>query len=222
MSVTMVCPTPPLSFDSSKEISTTSLTPDLTTGRVPAAQVDSYINSLRSSGKLPNAPSYETPVPGDLGQQINIDAQTYTAIQAEYCYYEAQYKTALSKYLNDATSADTSLNQAAKTKLAGVTQLNLRLNSLLEIMNSLSQERANNVESNKQSINKWNKDISKKLSGLQDQYNRITADDKTVLRQTGMVEFSKEKNNAISNQIGLYIALNIAAIGMIFFVSRSL
>jgi hypothetical protein len=37
-----------------------------------------------------------------------------------------------------------------------------------------------------------------------------------------MMEFSKEKNNAISNQIGLYIALNIAAIGMIFFVSRSL
>jgi hypothetical protein len=222
MSATMVCPTNPLPFDLSKGISTTSLSPDSTTGRVPAAQVDSYIASLRSSGKLPAAASYQVPIPGDLGQQINTDAQSYTAIQAEYCYYEDQYKTALSKYLSDATSADTSLNQAAKTKLAGVTQLNLRLNSLLEIMNSLSQERANNVESNKNSINKWNEDISKTLSGLQEQYNRITNDDKTILRQTRMVEFSKEKNNATSNQIGLYIALNIAAIGMIFFVSRSL
>jgi len=222
MSVTMVCPTPPLAFDLSKGISTTSLTPDSTTGRVPAAQVEAYIKSLRSKRLLYPSPSYKTPVPGDLGQQINTDAKSYTAIQAEYCYYEAKYKTALSKYLSDATSTDTSLNQAAKIQLAAVTQLNLRLNSLLEIMNSLSQERANNVESNKESINKWNKDISKKLSGLQEQYNRISADDKTVLRQTSMVEFSKEKNNAASNQIGLYIALNIAAIGMIFFVSRSL
>jgi len=218
----MVCPATPLPFDSSKGISTTSLTPDSTTGRVPAAQVESYIKSIRSSGKLPNPLSYATPVPGDLASQINTDKETYTAIQAEYCYYEAQYKTVLSKYLSDATSADTSLNQVAKTELAGVTQLNLQLNSLLEIMNSLSQERANNVESNKNSINKWNEDISKKLSGLQEQYNRITADDKTILRQTRMVEFSREKNNATSNQIGLYIALNIAAIGMIFFVSRSL
>ena len=218
----MVCPTPALPFDSSKSISTTSLIPDSTTGRVPAAQVESYIKSLRSSGKLPLTPSYTTPTPGDLADQINLDATTYTSIQAEYCYYENKYKTALSKYLSDATSADTSLNQAAKTKLAGVTQLNLQLNSLLEIMNSLSQERANNVESNKDSINKWNEDISQKLSGLQDQYNRITKDDKTILRQTRMVEFSREKNNATSNQIGLYIALNIAAIGMIFFVSRSL
>jgi len=218
----MLCPTPPLPFNPSKGISTTSLTPDASTGRVPAAQVDSYIASLRSQGIFPSKPSYTTPVPGDLADQINTDKDTYMSIQAEYCYYEAQYKTALSMYLSDATSADTSLNQAAKTKLAGVTQLNLRLNSLLEIMNSLSQERANNVESNKDSINKWNKDISKKLSGLQEQYNRITKDDKTILRQTRMVEFSKEKNNATSNQIGLYIALNIAAIGMIFFVSRSL
>jgi hypothetical protein len=218
----MVCPTPPLPFNASKQISTTSLTPDSSTGRVPAAQVESYIASLRSKGKLPSKPSYMNPVPGDLATQINIDAQSYTAIQAEYCYYEAQYKKALSTYLNHATSADTSLNQVAKTELAGVTQLNLQLNSLLEIMNSLSQERANNVENNKHSINKWNEDISKKLSGLQEQYNRITNDDKTILRQTRMVEFSKEKNNATSNQIGLYIALNIAAIGMIFFVSRSL
>ena len=219
----MICPATPLPFDTSKGISTTSLTPDSTTGRVPAAQVESYIASLRS--KMPPllpVPSYATPVPGNLATQINIDKDTYTAIQAEYCYYEAQYKTVLSTYLSHATSTDTSLNQVAKTELAGVTQLNLRLNSLLEIMNSLAQERAINVESNKQSINNWNEQISQKLSGLQDQYNRITRDDKTILRQTRMVEFSREKNNATSNQIGLYIALNIAAIGMIFFVSRSL
>jgi FtsZ-binding cell division protein ZapB len=221
MPPTIVCPATPLPFDPSKGISTTSLYPDSTTGRVPAAQIESYLASIRSQGLLPSPPSYTSP-PGDLATQINKDASSFTMIQAEYCYYEAEYKTALSKYLADATSTDTSLNESAKTELAGVTQLNLRLNSLLEIMNSLSQERANNVESNKDSINKMNKDISAKLSGLQEQYNRITKDDRAILRQTRMVEYSKEKNNAISNQIGLYIALNIAAISMIFFVSRSL
>jgi len=217
----MICPTPSLPFDTSKGISTTSLTPDTTTWRVPASHVESYIASIRSQGIL-SSPSYINPTPGDLASQINMDAQSYTQIQAEYCYYENEYKQALSEYLNDATSADTSLNAAASTKIANLTQLNLRLNSLLEIMNSLSQDRAKNVESNKDSINKWNKNISQKLSDLQNQYNRIKKDDRTVLTQTRMVEYSKEKNNAISNQIGLYIAVNIAAIGMIFFVSRSL
>lgn len=224
MSANLVCPTPALPFDPTKGISTTTFTPDATTGRVPAGQVESYIATLRSKGLLPSAPSSTsyTTSPGTLSERINTDATIFTAIQAEYCYYQNEYKQALSTYLTDATSNDTSLNAAASTKINNVTQLNLRLNSLIEIMNSLSQERANNVQSNKNSINKWNEDISQKLSGLQDQYNRIKRDDKTILTQTKMMEFSKEKNNAISNQIGLYIALNIAAIGMIFFVSRSL
>ena len=224
MSSSLVCPTPALPFDSSKGISTTTFTPDATTGRVPAAQVESYITSLRSKGLLSSAPSSTsyTASPGTLSAQINADAKTFTAIQAEYCYYQGQYKTALSEYLTNATSSDTSLNAAATKKINDVIKLNLRLNSLIEIMNSLSQERANNVQSNKDSINKWNADISQKLSGLQDQYNRIKRNDTTILTQTKMMEFSKEKNNAISNQIGLYIALNIAAVGMIFFVSRSL
>jgi hypothetical protein len=154
--------------------------------------------------------------------KINEDSEVFTRIQAEYCYYEKEYKQALSNYLSNATSSDTSLNVSATAELTNVTQLNLRLNSLLEIMNSISHERANNVESNKASINQWNRDISQKLSGLQDQYNRIKKDDHAILRQTRMVEYTKEKNTSISNQIGLYIALNIAAIGMIFFVSRSL
>lgn len=224
MSANLVCPTPALPFDPSKGISTTTFTPDSTTGRVPAAQVESYITTLRTQQLLPPAPSSTSYAasPGTLSKQINTDAEIFTIIQAEYCYYQDQYKQALSEYLTDATSSDTSLNATASTKIRNVTQLNLRLNSLIEIMNSLSQERAKNVQSNKNSINKWNADISEKLSGLQDQYNRIQRDDKTILTQTKMMEFSKEKNNAISNQIGLYIALNIAAIGMIFFVSRSL
>jgi transcriptional regulator of acetoin/glycerol metabolism len=219
MSANLVCPTPALPFDPTKGISTTTFTPDTTTGRVPAAQIESYITTLRSKGLLPSSSSSTMYAhsPGTLSGQINTDAHIFTAIQAEYCYYQDQYKQALSEYLTNATS-----NTAASTTINNVTQLNLRLNSLIEIMNSLSQERAKNVQSNKDSINKWNADISKKLSGLQDQFNRIQRDDKTILTQTKMMEFSKEKNNAISNQIGLYIALNIAAIGMIFFVSRSL
>jgi len=113
-------------------------------------------------------------------------------------------------------------NATANTRMRNVVELNARLNSLLEIMNALSQERADNVQQNKQSVNQLNATISQKLSDLQAQYNRIKKNDNTILRQTRMVEYTKEKNEAVSNQIGLYIALNVAAIGMIFFVSRSL
>jgi len=216
-----VCPATPLPFDPTKGISTTSFTPDSSTGRVPASTIASYIASLRSQGLLPTAATYTNP-PGDLATQINTDVDTYKKLQAEYCYYEPKYKTALSEYLTAATSADTSQNVEAKNKIQLVTQLNLRLNSLLEIMNALSQDRASNVQSNKDSINQWNKQISTKLSGLQAQYNRIKGNKETVLRQNKMIEYTTEKNQSVSNQIGLYIALNIAAIGLIFFVSRSL
>ena len=219
--MSVICPTPALPFDPSKGISSSQSLSDPATGRIPAATVEAMIADLRSRGLLRPVAAYSNP-PGDLATHINKDADQFTAIQAEYCYYEGQYKQALSEYLADATSADTASNIVANTKIRAVTELNSRLNSLLEIMNALSHERANNVESNKDSINRWNREISQKLSGLQEQYNRIRHDDKAVLRQTRMVEFSKEKNNAASNQIGLYIALNIAAIGMIFFVSRSL
>ena len=219
---TPVCPANPAPFNTSKSISSSNPLSDPTTGRIPAATVQSMISDLRSKGLLPSASKYDTPNPGDLSTQINSDAESFTTIQAEYCYYEGQYKTALATYLQNATSSDTSLNVEATKQISNVTKLNSRLNSLLEIMNALSQERANNVQSNKDSINKWNADISSKLSGLQEQYNRIKTNDRKLLTQTQMVEYSKEKNNAISNQIGLYIALNIAAIGMIFFVSRSL
>jgi len=216
-----VCPATPLPFDPSKGISTTTFSPDSSTGRVPASTVASYIDSLQRQGLLPATPAYSNP-PGDLAEQINKDGDTYKSIQAEYCYYEEQYKTALSNYLAAATSTDTSQNVAAQNQMKAVTQLNLRLNSLLEIMNALSQNRANNVQSNKDSINQWNKQISTRLSGLQEQYNRIKGNKDTILRQNRMVDFTKEKNSSASNQIGLYIALNVAAIGLIFFVSRSL
>jgi len=216
-----VCPATPLPFDPSKGISTTTFIPDSSTGRVSASTITSYILQLQRQQLLPTAPTLSNP-PGDLAVQINTDVETYKKIQAEYCYYEAQYKTALSNYLAAATSADTSLNAAARTQIQAVTQLNLRLNSLLEIMNALSQDRASNVQSNKDSINQWNRQISSKLSGLQDQYNRIKGNKDAVLRQSHMIDFTKEKNQSASNQIGLYIALNIGAIGLIFFVSRSL
>ena len=220
-SADMVCPANPLPFDPKKSISNPTSISDPTTGRIPAAAVQSMIADGRQQGLLPPAPKYDQP-PGDLAAQINADVTTYNNLQAEYCYYESQYKKALAEYLNAVTSTDTSLNVQAKTLLQPVASLNARLNSLLEIMNALSQDRANNVESNKGAINEANKRINEKLSGLQEQYNRIMKGDRTVLVQKRMVEYTEEKNNAISNQIGLYIALNIAAIGMIFFISKSL
>ena len=221
MLTNMVCPATPVPFNPSKGISNPNPISDSTTGRIPAAMVQAMIADRRRQGLLPSIPIYSNP-PGDLATQINKDADMFKQIQTEYCYYEAQYKRALSEYLTDATSTDSSLNATANTRMRNVVELNARLNSLLEIMNALAQERADNVQQNKQSVNQLNATISKKLSDLQAQYNRIKKDDNTILRQTRMVEYTKEKNEAVSNQIGLYIALNVAAIGMIFFVSRSL
>ena len=89
-------------------------------------------------------------------------------------------------------------------------------------MNFISQGRAKTVEANKSVINQKNKQINDRLSRLKSQYDMIMKDHVSIESQKALIEYSKEKNNYVSNQIGLYIGLNILAIGTILFVARSL
>ncbi len=89
-------------------------------------------------------------------------------------------------------------------------------------MNFISQSRAKTVEANKNIINQKNKQINDRLTRLKSQYEMIMKDHISIESQKALIEYSKEKNNYVSNQIGLYIGLNILAIGTILFVARSL
>jgi hypothetical protein len=212
-----VCGAKPPVFDESKSLSSLTLIPDERTQRISASALATHISALENRGLIkPYNPTI------DMEIQIKNDTELFEAMNTEYCYYEDKYRQALKDYFDAATSMDTSLNASARTKIATAVSFNRRLNSLLEIMNYISQSRAKTVEANKDDINKKNKNINDRLSRLNAQYDLIMKNSSAVETQKALMEYSKEKNNAVSNQIGLYIGLNILAIGTILFVSRSL
>jgi hypothetical protein len=77
------------------------------------------------------------------------------------------------------------------------------------------------VESNKTDINARNKLINDRLEKLRKGYGMLSKDNAVILAQREMVRYTEEKNNFNSNQIAIWAAANIVALGVIFYVYRN-
>ena len=100
-------------------------------------------------------------------------------------------------------------------------KLNLRLNSVLEVANYMTQGRVTNTNALKDSINKSNVDINKALDKLKNTYDKLNKNNTILTTQKEMVRYTLEKNNYTTNQISLWAALNVLALGTIFYVYRN-
>lgn len=207
------------------------LTPDASTNRVSAAAVNAHIDSLRS-GSNPVLPALPEVLVSDgtqsgktpetlMAERVAQDEATYTRIKEEYCYYEARYKYSLDQFLRSATSGTASSNVAARSALARTKQLNLRLNTVLEVLSALAKERVGRTNELKTSIDVKNESINTRRSRLQANYDMLSKDDAIIRTQREMVRYTEEKNAYNTNQIGLWAAANVVALGVIFYVYRS-
>jgi len=232
--VASVCPEPE-SYYNEKQltdkfpggIGSETLLPDPNTGRIREADIDAYVIQVKGSGVLKARPSKRLGN-GDLAEEetnidllVSQDAALFNQLRLEYCYYEQRYRYALTQFLLKATSRDQKDNVPAQNMLTITKTLNLRLNSILEIMNYLAQDRVTNVNMNKISINKANSSINEKLGKLKKSYDFLTRDDAIVKTQKEMVRYTEEKNNYTTNQISIWATLNIIALGSIIYVYRN-
>ena len=145
----------------------------------------------------------------------------YNKLNTEYCYYESRYRYALKNFLNLVTNPTVANNASALALLPNVKILNNRLNLLLEIMNFLAQDRVNFVNANTEATNTLNTSINDKLSQLQQSYTMLSSDDAIVTTQREAIRYTTEKNNYTTNQIAVWAALNVVAMGAIFYVYRA-
>jgi hypothetical protein len=200
-----------------------TLTPDSSTGRIPAAQLQQHVQNLIQNGTIPPRPQvkvgngYET----DMNKLVPQDALMFNKMRDEYCFYEQRYRFALKKFLSLATSRDSSTNAAAQEMLQITKKLNARTNSVLEIMNYLAQSRVDEVNANKIMIDGYNKAINNKLAKLKQSYDMLSHDNVIVNTQKASVLYTEEKNNYTANQISVWAALNVVALATIFYVYRS-
>jgi phosphate uptake regulator len=70
----------------------------------------------------------------------------------------------------------------------------------------------------KTNIDAQNVDINKKLVQLQAGYDLLNKDDALLTTQKEMVRYTEEKNNFTNNRIAVWTALNVLALGAIFYV----
>jgi len=207
----------------SNGVASDTLVPDSSTGRVPVAQLESYVQTLRGSGILKPRPTIivagqqET----DMSKLIAQDSELFTALRDEYCFYEQRYRYALKIFLQKATSREGADNSAARAMLNNTKLLNIRVNSVLEVMNHLAQARAPVTNENKNMINQYNQSILEKLKKAQNMYDLLKRDNAMILTQREMVRYTAEKNNYTLNQIAVWTALNVIALGTIFYVYRN-
>lgn len=225
-----VCPPPDDSYSTADlqnifqgGVMNDSLSPDSSTGRIPAAQIQQHVQNLLTNGTIPQRPmvkvgtGYET----DMNNLVPQDALLFNKLRDEYCFYEQRYRYALKRFLTLATSRDTSQNEAAQQMLQITKQLNARTNSVLEVMNYLAQSRVDTVNDNKQAIDIFNTNINNKLNKLRQSYTTLNQDNIMVNTQKASVLYTEEKNNYTTNQISVWAALNVVALATIFYVYRS-
>lgn len=197
--------------------------PDPATNRLPRDQVMAWVNELTTAGNIPDRPmvmvgrNYEV----DMDKLTKQDAIFYNKLKTEYCYYEQRYRYALTTFLSLVTNPTVANNSAAKKILPKTKTLNNRVNLILEIMNYLAQDRVRYVNANTEAVNNLNKNINGKLEKLRKSYKILNSDDAIVTTQKEAIRYTTEKNNYTSNQIAVWAALNVVALGTIFYVYRS-
>lgn len=232
LSNTDLCPVSTATFSTSQlqesysgGIATTNLTPDPSTNRISPSQLASYVSSLERSGRVPKhkpvSGSRNSAMETDMDRLIEDDTKFFLAVRSEYCYYEARYRFALRRFLELSTSLDNNNNDAAKQMLSISTQINQKLNNLLEVITYLSEARVSNINSNKGKINDTNRKINTRLVELKSQYNLLSRDSAQIETQKEMVKYTKEKNDYIINQITTFTALNAFAIGAVFAIWKA-
>jgi len=100
--------------------------------------------------------------------------------------------------------------------------LNKRLNSLLEIINYVSNERSKKVNDRSSEIVAANASLQSKIKALADQQRFLESSDVRIRTQEEMVRYSAEKSRAMNIQIMFFVALNVVALGTIFTVYSSM
>lgn len=206
-------------------IANLGLAADPTTGRVPVSALQAYVAQLEATGIIKPKPirnvGDNAEMETNMDEVVENDAEFYNRLQDEYCFYEQRYRYALRQFLTLSTSRVPEDNAKARSMLNVTIRLNRYLNSMIEIMNYMAQQRISATNQLKSDIDKRNEVINRNMAALQSTYAYLKQDDSVIRTQKEMLRYGVEKNNHVSNQISVWASLNVLALATIFYVYRS-
>jgi len=190
-----------------------NLSIDPTTNRISTAAIQGYVQQLQESGRVPREV-------GTITEQIAADKLFYANVQTEYCYYEARYIASLAQFITE-VSNNNATPTSGQAALNDTIAFNKALNTLLEIINYVGNDRAQKVNNRNSEINSANQKINDRLAELQAQQAFLNSSDVRLQTQSEMMRYSKEKNSAMNIQIMFFVALNVVALGTVFMVYKN-
>jgi len=191
---------------------------DPATGIILNDAIQSKIQSLMTAGVIPTT----TQNPSGLAAANMALKQN---LSDEFCWYEQRYAYVLQQFLNAATlqqqSGGAQAAQAAQNWLTLAQQLNKRTNSVLQVIAALPDIQLGQLQASQTMLNTSNAQLQRKLKALQDGYTRLNRNDAVLESQKEMVRYTEEKNHYTHNRLILWTAMNILALGAIFYVYRA-
>jgi len=177
--------------------------------RIPPDILTAKIMTLQNSNLIPSNKT-------SVDDQVSVDSQFYKSVKTEYCWYENRYNYLLRKYLKllmsdnkDDITLSMSLNNST-------TELNKRLQSLLEIMNAVANERAKRVDTFRQRHVDGNDSINKNILRLADIKKKLSSNNLRLSTQREMQVYTEEKNRALRVQVTVFAILNVVALGVVY------
>jgi len=196
-----------------------TLATDPNTGIITNDAIANQVKSLIGSGVIPKPPM-DAQGNMDMDKLMAQDGTLYQNLQAEFCWYESRYIYALNQFLQAATLRQATDAAQANQYLTITQTLNKRANSVLQVISYLAQNRVGDIMAAKGGIDSMNTDINQKLAALQAGYSLLSQNDAVLTTQKEMVRYTEEKNNYTNNRIIVWTALNVLALGAIFYVYR--
>ena len=188
-------------------------------GKLTNTTLSTILTSLKAKGIIPSPTSYT--------ENVFIEKQSVMLqnIQNEYCFYEARYKYALEKlftrvksgYMTNSSDIKTSIQSA----LSKTQTLNLRLNDLTQIINTISEDMMSTSNSLQQEITQYNDKIQKQKAKLDYQNNLISSNEAAAKIRKEMIKYTEERANYSDNLLKLYSFLNIITLGLLVYVYKA-
>jgi uncharacterized phage infection (PIP) family protein YhgE len=148
-----------------------------------------------------------------------------TNIDNEYCYYYVRYKKSLNLLLSAAVNPQTNTTSPSYMTLKTNTEnLNRKLNQIIQVLQSLVNNRLSTLNTYYGSggVNQINSELNMVRDKLQKDAKNLNDSQMETNVKTAMMDYTIEKNNASRNMLAVYGFLNIVAVGMLYYMYRSI
>ena len=190
-----------------------------TKGKLTNTTLSTILTSLKGRGIIPSPTSYT--------EDVFIEKQSAMLqnIQNEYCFYEARYKYALDKLFSAVKSGymtnSPDIQKNIQSILSKTQTLNLRLNDLTQIINTISEDMMSTSNSLEEEVKTYNDKIQKQRTKLDYQNNLISSNEAAAKIRKEMIKYTEERANYSDNLLKLYSFLNIITLGLLVYVYKA-